>query len=55
MNATWIGTPNYEPGRRGQKVDHITLHIMAGFLAGTIVFGTITWPCASAGYTKSVY
>lgn len=35
VNATWIGTPNYEPGRRGQKVDHITLHIMAGFLAGT--------------------
>lgn len=23
--------------------------------AGTIVFGTITWPCPSAGYTKSVY
>lgn len=35
VNATWIGTPNYEPGRRGQHVDHITLHIMAGFLAGT--------------------
>lgn len=35
VNATWIGTPNYEPGRRGQRVDHITLHIMAGFLAGT--------------------
>ena len=35
VHATWIGTPNYEPGRRGQRVDHITLHIMAGFLAGT--------------------
>lgn len=35
VNVTWIGTPNYEPGRRGQKIDHITLHIMAGYLAGT--------------------
>lgn len=35
VNATWIGTPNYTPGRGGQKIDHITLHIMAGFLAGT--------------------
>lgn len=33
--ATWIGTPNYTPGRGGRKVDHITLHIMAGYLAGT--------------------
>lgn len=33
--ATWIGTPNYTPGRGGQRIDHITLHIMAGFLAGT--------------------
>lgn len=33
--ATWIGTPNYTPGRGGQHIDHITLHIMAGFLAGT--------------------
>ncbi|ATU19819.1 hypothetical protein [Bifidobacterium choerinum] len=23
--------------------------------AGTIVFGTITWPCTSAGYTKRTY
>lgn len=35
MKTTWIGSPNYEPGRRGQQVDHITLHIMAGYLAGT--------------------
>lgn len=33
--AQWIGTPNYTPGRGGQHVDHITLHIMAGYLAGT--------------------
>ena len=33
--AQWIGTPNYTPGRNGQKIDHITLHIMAGYLAGT--------------------
>lgn len=32
---TWIGTPNYTPGRGGNHVDHITLHIMAGYLAGT--------------------
>lgn len=33
--ATWIGTPNYTSGRGGNRVDHITLHIMAGYLAGT--------------------
>lgn len=33
--AQWIGSPNYTPGRGGQHVDHITLHIMAGYLAGT--------------------
>jgi hypothetical protein len=32
---TWIGTPNCTPGRGGNHVDHITLHIMAGYLAGT--------------------
>lgn len=32
---TWIGTPNHTPGRGGNHVDHITLHIMAGYLAGT--------------------
>lgn len=35
MVATWIGSPNYTPGRGGQRIDHITLHIMAGYLAGT--------------------
>lgn len=34
---TWIGTPNYTAGRGGNHVDHITLHIMAGYLAGTDV------------------
>ena len=33
--ATWIGTPNYTPGRGGHTIDHITLHIMAGYRAGT--------------------
>ena len=32
---TWIGSPNHYNGRAGYKVTHITLHIMAGFLAGT--------------------
>lgn len=35
MTIRWIGTPNHTPGRGGQAVDHITLHIMAGTLAGT--------------------
>ena len=34
---TWIGTPNHTAGRGGNRVDHITLHIMAGYLAGTDV------------------
>lgn len=32
-NVRWVGSPNFTPGRSG--VTHITLHIMAGFLAGT--------------------
>lgn len=32
---TWIGSPNHYDGRNGYTVTHITLHIMAGFLAGT--------------------
>ena len=35
MKTTWIGSPNYTTGRNGHKIDHITLHIMAGTLAGT--------------------
>lgn len=35
IQAAWVGSPNHTPGRGGQRVDHITLHIMAGYLAGT--------------------
>ena len=35
MKTTWIGSPNYTAGRSGHIIDHITLHIMAGTLAGT--------------------
>lgn len=35
MKTTWIGSPNYTTGRGGHIIDHITLHIMAGTLAGT--------------------
>lgn len=35
MKITWIGSPNHTAGRGGHKIDHITLHIMAGTLAGT--------------------
>lgn len=36
MNGiTWIGSPNHYNGRGGYHVDHITLHIMVGYLAGT--------------------
>ena len=35
MQVTWIGSPNHYHGRRGCGVQRITLHIMAGRLAGT--------------------
>lgn len=35
MKTTWKGSPNYTAGRGGHTIDHITLHIMAGYLAGT--------------------
>ena len=31
----WKGSPNHYNGRQGHKIDRITLHIMAGYLAGT--------------------
>ncbi|MBF9696915.1 N-acetylmuramoyl-L-alanine amidase [Bifidobacterium dentium] len=31
----WKGSPNHYNGRQGNKVDRITLHVMAGYLAGT--------------------
>ena len=33
--ARWRGSPNHYAGRDGLGVDHITLHIMVGRLAGT--------------------
>ena len=33
--ALWRGSPNHYQGRNGLHVDHITLHIMVGRLAGT--------------------
>ncbi|MDU4038198.1 MAG: N-acetylmuramoyl-L-alanine amidase [Bifidobacterium dentium] len=33
--AVWRGSPNHYDGRLGQSVNHITLHIMVGRLAGT--------------------
>ena len=33
--ALWRGSPNHYSGRNGLSVDHITLHIMVGRLAGT--------------------
>mgnify|MGYP000408803118 CR=1 FL=1 len=44
MKATWVGSPNYSPGRGGNRIDHITLHIMAGYLAGTDSTFQITFP-----------
>nr|DAG14874.1 MAG TPA: N-acetylmuramoyl-L-alanine amidase [Caudoviricetes sp.] len=34
-NIVWVGSPNHYNGRGGYHVTHITLHIMAGYLAGT--------------------
>ena len=33
--ALWRGSPNHYRGRNWLLVDHITLHIMVGRLAGT--------------------
>lgn len=33
--VTWIGSPNFTPGRKGQQPVAIVYHIMAGTLAGT--------------------
>ncbi|MBT1161194.1 N-acetylmuramoyl-L-alanine amidase [Bifidobacterium sp. SO1] len=35
VTVTWRGSPNHYDGRNGYTVDHITLHIMVGTLAGT--------------------
>lgn len=50
LNVTWIGSPNHFNGRDGCRVTHITLHVMAGYLAGTdTVFGR------SATQTSATY
>lgn len=33
--VTWVGSPNFTPGRKGQQPVAIVYHIMAGTLAGT--------------------
>ncbi len=46
----WIGSPNHYDGRGGYSVTHITLHIMAGYLAGTDTVFTNPASQASAHY-----
>lgn len=46
----WIGSPNHYDGRGGHSVTHITLHIMAGYLAGTDTVFTNPASQASAHY-----
>lgn len=50
MEIKWIGSPNHYTGRNGYQVTHITLHIMAGFLAGTDATFLNTSSQASAHY-----
>lgn len=50
MEIKWIGSPNHYSGRNGYSVTHITLHIMAGFLAGTDATFLNTSSQASAHY-----
>lgn len=50
MEIKWIGSPNHYSGRNGYQVTHITLHIMAGFLAGTDATFLSTSSQASAHY-----
>ena len=46
----WVGSPNHYDGRDGHKVTHITLHTMAGFLAGTDSVFSSSSSQASAHY-----
>lgn len=46
----WVGSPNHYNGRNGYQVTHITLHIMAGYLAGTDSVFTNPASQASAHY-----
>lgn len=49
-NVIWVGSPNHYNGRGGYHVTHITLHIMAGYLAGTDSVFTNPASQASAHY-----
>lgn len=49
-NIIWVGSPNHYSGRGGYHVTHITLHIMAGYLAGTDSVFTNPASQASAHY-----
>lgn len=47
---TWIGSPNHYNGRGGYHVDHITLHIMVGYLTSADNFFQLPGNAASAHY-----
>lgn len=47
---TWIGSPNHYNGRGGYHVDHITLHIMVGYLTSADNFFQSPGSAASAHY-----
>ena len=47
---TWIGSPNHYNGRDGYHVDHITLHIMVGYLTSADNFFQSPQSTASAHY-----
>lgn len=46
----WIGSPNHYNGRGGYHVDHITLHIMVGYLTSADNFFQSPGSTASAHY-----
>ena len=51
MNGiAWIGSPNHYNGRGGYHVDHITLHIMVGYLTSADNFFQSPGSTASAHY-----
>ena len=47
---TWVGSPNHYNGRGGYHVDHITLHVMVGYLTSTDNFFQLPGSSASAHY-----
>lgn len=46
----WVGSPNHYNGRDGYRVDHITLHIMVGYLTSADNFFQSPGSTASAHY-----